>query len=112
MTELPDGFRLADPPVRDRRSYNVHQSRNKRNGVFTAEQVLPPTTALGVRLRELRTRAGFTQAQMAKLVGYGPNCGGRVSDWELGHHLPTLPILHRYASGFAMTVSELLDGVL
>jgi transcriptional regulator with XRE-family HTH domain len=73
---------------------------------------LPPTTALGARLRDLRTDAGLKQSQMAELVGYGKSGGNRVSDWELGYHLPTLPILYRYAQAFGITVAELLDGVL
>ncbi len=108
-TTLPEDFRLAEPPTRNRRQYVEHQ---RRSGPFSPHQALPPTTALGARLRELRTGAGFNQAQMAELVGYGKSGSGRVSDWERGHILPTLPILHRYASVFGMTVSALLADVL
>ena len=58
------------------------------------------------------TEAGYNQAQMAALVGYGKGGGNRVSDWELGYHMPTLPILHRFATAFGMTVAELLWDVL
>ncbi len=109
MTQtMPDDFRLTEPPTRNRRRYVEHQ---RRNGAFSVDQVLPPTTALGARLRGLRLEAGLNQAQMAVLVGYKSG-GNRVSDWERGYHLPTLPILHRYANAFNITVSELLAGVL
>ena len=37
---------------------------------------------------------------------------GRISDYELGHHLPTLTMLRRYAMALDMTVADLLDGVM
>jgi DNA-binding XRE family transcriptional regulator len=107
---LPDDFLLADPPVRDRRRYAQHQSQVRKQAGFTADQSLPPATALGARLRELRCGAGLNQAEMAERMGYAQN--GRVSDWELGHIMPTLPILYRYARAFGITVSQLLNGVL
>lgn len=75
---------------------------------------LTQTTAetLGQRLRRLRTDAGLKQGQMAKVVGYGLNNGGRISSWERGQIMPTLPILHRYAQHFDITVAQLLEGVL
>lgn len=106
---LPDGFRLLDPPVRNRRVYAQHQ---KRNGAFTSGQGLPPTTVLGARLRALRVNLGLNQAQVAVMVGYTKSGSGRVSDWERGFILPSLPTLHRYGQAFGMTVSELLAGVL
>ncbi len=106
---LPDDFRLLDPPVRNRRVYAAHQ---KRNGAFTSGQGLPPTTVLGARLRALRVEAGLNQAQMAVMVGYTKSGSGRVSDWERGFILPSLPTLHRYATAFGLTVSQLLKGVL
>lgn len=67
-----------------------------------------PATPLGHRLRELREGAGLKGAQLAVQLNTGQN---RVSDWECGHHEPTLPILRRYAAVFGMTLSQLLDGV-
>ncbi len=75
-------------------------------------QTLSMASMLGARLWMLRTEAGLNQKQMSEAVGYGESGQGRVSDWERGHHLPTLPILSRYAEAFNMTVAELLHGVL
>lgn len=104
---MPDGFQLTDPPVRNAKSYAQHKI-----GRHGKEQALPPSTALGARLRELRLGAGLTQRQMADRIGYGRAGAGRISDWERGYILPTLPILHRYARTFTTTVSALLEGVL
>jgi DNA-binding XRE family transcriptional regulator len=111
MTQtLPEDFHLSEPPVRNRRVYAQHL--RKRQGRFAKEQALPPTTALGARLRSLRVGSELNQSEMALRIGYPKSGSGRVSDWERGFILPTLPILYRYASSFGITVSELLDGVL
>jgi DNA-binding XRE family transcriptional regulator len=68
---------------------------------------LTATTPLATRLRELRGER--SQSQMANLVGTGQN---RVCDWETGKHLPTLPVLVRYAQVCHTTVSDILRGVL
>lgn len=68
-----------------------------------------PTTALGARLRELRMGASLTQAGLAQKLS---TTASRVSDWELGFHVPTLPALTRYAEVFDTSVSELLRDVL
>ena len=73
---------------------------------------LTPTTPLGARLRQLRERAGLNQQAMAQRIGYPAAGSGRVSDWELGYHVPTLDNLARYARVFDMTVAQLLEGVL
>jgi DNA-binding XRE family transcriptional regulator len=70
----------------------------------------PPATTLGARLRALRLAAGFTQKQMAAALGIVKG-GGRVSDFELGHHIPTLATLSSYAHAFEMTLSALFEGV-
>jgi DNA-binding XRE family transcriptional regulator len=69
----------------------------------------PCCTKLGERLREQRIARGWTQKQMADRLS---NHAARVSMWEQGKHLPDLLTVHRYASAFDMTVSQLLDGVL
>lgn len=114
VAPLPKGFHLAERPVRNRRRYNEHQSsvRSGQGGLFTSSQALPPTTALGARLRELRTTLGLNQADMAVRLGYARNNNGRVSDHELGHVTPSLGVLYRYAQVFGITVSDLLAGVL
>lgn len=69
-----------------------------------------PATGLGQRLRDLRESRGWTQRYLAHLLGM-PVSGGRISDWELGHHEPTLNTLRCYAESFEMTLAELLKGV-
>ena len=69
-----------------------------------------PNTELGQRLRDLRESKGYTQRDVAKLFSM-PSIGGRISDWELGHHEPTLNTLRCYAKAFGITLSELLEGV-
>lgn len=122
MTQtLPADFRLSKPPVRDRARYAEHQRRvyaaqhepgDRNAGNAVVDQSLPPATALGARLRELRVAAGLNQGEMAVRIGYARNNGGRVSDWELGYIMPTLPILYRYSQALGVTVSKILDGVL
>ena len=71
--------------------------------------VSTPVTALGVRLRNKRVKARLSQAQLAEILGTQSN---RISDWELGGHVPTLPLLERIAGVYGMTVSGLLRGVM
>jgi transcriptional regulator with XRE-family HTH domain len=68
-----------------------------------------PVTDLGMRLRDERVEAGLTQADLAEILGTQPN---RISDWELGRHVPTLPLLERIAGVYDITVSRLLRGVM
>jgi DNA-binding XRE family transcriptional regulator len=70
-----------------------------------------PTTWLGQRLRQLRLANNWTQHEMATAMGCRGGAG-RISDYELGHHLPTLTMLRRYAMALDMTVADLLDGVM
>ena len=71
--------------------------------------VSEPTTALGARLREKRLKARLSQNDLAEMLGTQCN---RISDWELGSHIPTLPLLERIAGAYDMTVSGLLRGVM
>lgn len=73
--------------------------------------VSTPTTALGERLREIRITAGLTQPELAEHLGYRSGAN-RVSDWEIGKHIPSLPLLERIAGVYGITVSELLQGVM
>lgn len=68
-----------------------------------------PTTELGVRLRQLRTRAGLTQPELAELLDTKSN---RISDWEIGKHTPTLRLLRKIAEVYGITVSGLLRSVM
>jgi transcriptional regulator with XRE-family HTH domain len=68
-----------------------------------------PSTALGMRLRDLRTRAGLTQWEVATALGTGAN---RISDWETGRYEPSLPVLKKFAEVYGMTVSGLLQRIM
>lgn len=50
----------------------------------------PPPSGFGAELRRLRTRAGMTQDQVARAVGYK---FGSVSTWELGRAAPPLDVV-------------------
>jgi DNA-binding XRE family transcriptional regulator len=101
-------YREERPPRGGRGAHVTGQIGVK--GIALDQYSKPPNTLLGARLRELRLEAGLDQRSLAKRLGWGT--GGRVSDHELGHHLPTLEILGRYADIFGITVSQLLDGVM
>ena len=68
-----------------------------------------PTTALGARLRDIRTELGWTQWQLAIMLKTRAN---RISDWETGRYEPSLPVLKRFAEAFDISVADLLDGVM
>ena len=78
-------------------------------GSMPAGVVSTPTTALGARLRDLRLAAELSQWDMAHKLKTQAN---RVSDWEIGKHEPTLPVLKRIATAHNMTVAQLLEGVM
>ena len=68
-----------------------------------------PSTTLGARLRDLRTKAGLTQWEVATMLKTRAN---RISDWETGRYEPSLPVLKRFAEVYGMTVSGLLQRVM
>lgn len=68
-----------------------------------------PANALGARLRMLRMHGHMRQVDLAVRMQTG---AGRISDYELGARIPSLPLLKRYADVFGMTVADLLTGVL
>ncbi len=59
---------------------------------------------LGARIREARTRAGFTQKRLAELVGVRPHT---VWCWEAGRMRPERSNLLEIASHCGTTVAEL-----
>jgi DNA-binding XRE family transcriptional regulator len=91
-------------PMRGRRGAHVTRK-------FGPAQAKPANSLLGQRLRDLRLAKGLDQSEVAAALGY-KRSNARVSDHELGHHLPTLSLLRRYADVFGITVAELLDGVM
>jgi transcriptional regulator with XRE-family HTH domain len=62
----------------------------------------------GARLRELRTAAGLTQRELAKLSG---TSSAAISNFEAGNNAPTLRTLVRLADALGRDVTELVKGV-
>ncbi len=61
---------------------------------------------LGVRIKELRKRAGFSQEDLAESVGID---GKYVSRIEVGKRSPSLETLFHIADALAVDVHELFD---
>lgn len=61
---------------------------------------------LGRRLKLLRVACGLTQRDVAAYMGVSRVAVGYI---EQGRRIPSLPILHRLAELYGMTVSELCD---
>jgi transcriptional regulator with XRE-family HTH domain len=59
----------------------------------------------GARLRELRTAAGLTQRELAKLSG---TSSAAISNFEAGNNAPTLGTLVRLADALECDVTELV----
>ena len=63
---------------------------------------------LGENIRKYRERAGLDQVQLADKLG---RTNGAVSQWESGRSTPRMPMIHKMADLFGVTVSELMgDG--
>jgi transcriptional regulator with XRE-family HTH domain len=65
----------------------------------------PISVRFGLRLRTLRRSRGFTQVQLADLLGIDRSY---ISALEQGHKAPTLSYLETVAQGFKLSMSELL----
>lgn len=63
---------------------------------------------LAQRLRDLRERAGYSQANLAELI---PISSAQVSRWESGKQRPDLDHLSRLAEIYGCSVTDILDGV-
>jgi transcriptional regulator with XRE-family HTH domain len=62
----------------------------------------------GDALRSARERAGFSQNDLARVLGLAS--GGRISLWERGEARPRSPqLLHALAAALATPVAELLE---
>lgn len=65
---------------------------------------MPDTKELiGARIRALRKHAGFTQEQLAELVGLD---AGHLSRLEVGRHFPSLESLERIAHALNVPLVE------
>jgi len=70
---------------------------------FDAEKRTPGRFDLGVRLKELRKKRGFSQTELAKLVGVTPST---ISQVESGLIYPSVPALMKMAEVLSVEVSS------
>lgn len=63
---------------------------------------------LGQRIKDLRNERGWSQNELAQVVGLNKSY---IGDIELGKRNPTIRSLERIAGGFGMKVGELLQGL-
>ena len=64
------------------------------------------TERFGTRLKELRSRKGLSQRQLAELMSVS---NAAVANWEVGKRLPDLTMLSRLADCLEVEPSDLLD---
>lgn len=62
--------------------------------------------ALAARLREIRTRAGWSQEALAAAIGVAPN---NISHYETGKKALTIGTLAAISHAFGVTLAELVD---
>jgi transcriptional regulator with XRE-family HTH domain len=65
-----------------------------------------PDTTFPARLKELRERAGLTQAELAAAVGTSQ---GNLSDWESGRREPNLSSLRALAAALKVKPARLIS---
>lgn len=58
-----------------------------------------------VNLKYQRKEAGYTQQELAKIVGTSQ---GSIAQWETGRHLPRVDTLRKLADLFGCTIDDLL----
>lgn len=61
------------------------------------------------KLKEVRTRRGLNQKELAEKLGIDPN---RISNWELGYHLPPLNVFRKLCVVLGVAPGELLNLVI
>ena len=61
--------------------------------------------SLARNIRKYRERAGMDQVQLAKQLD---RTNGAVSQWESGRTVPRMPMIHKMADLFGVTVSDLM----
>ena len=62
----------------------------------------------GLRLRTLRRKHGWTQVEMAEMLGVDRSY---LSEIETGKKDPSLRVLKTIADGFKLTLSQFLSGM-
>lgn len=84
-------------------------SFRKGGGQFSARTVATQMAKqVGVRIRSLRQRSGWTQVELAQRLGVDEVT---VRRWELGHYLPATENLDKLVELFGMSSEELLSGL-
>jgi transcriptional regulator with XRE-family HTH domain len=63
---------------------------------------------LGLKIRELRVKKGWSQVEMADLLAMNR---GYLSELETGKRDPSLTTLKTLADGLSVTLSKLFDGL-
>jgi len=79
---------------------------DEQQGELASGRVI--TERFGRRVRALRVERGVSQARLATEMGVD---WALVSDVEEGRRVVTVLTLHVLASGFGMSLSELMDGL-
>ena len=59
-------------------------------------------------LREYRTKKGYTQMQIAEILGVAPSC---VAQWESGARKPNIVMLKRLTEVLGCTADDLLKTI-
>jgi transcriptional regulator with XRE-family HTH domain/KaiC/GvpD/RAD55 family RecA-like ATPase len=80
-----------------------HYWNKELNIVFDSEKRTASRIALGMRLKELRSRRGISQTELAKLVGVTPST---ISQVESDLIYPSLPALVKMAEVLSVEVSS------
>ena len=66
------------------------------------------SSKLGKRIRALRSEKGWSQVEMADLLGMNR---GYLSELETGKRDPSLSVLKTIADGLSISLSRLFDGL-
>ena len=61
---------------------------------------------IGLRIKELRNKSGFTQAELAELVNIDPK---HQSCIENGRNFPSADLIEKYANAFKIEASEVIE---
>ena len=68
---------------------------------------MPDKSDLAGRIRDLRKKAGLSQEELAKRMGFSFMT---VRRWEMGKHSPRVEEIQRLAAALHVTEAELLNG--
>jgi len=69
----------------------------------------PKPSALGLNIKQARTKANLTQLSLAHAIGYeGDDAGAYISRVESNHQAPRIDTLERIAEALGVPVCSLL----